>query len=498
MRLQRLWLSRFRGLRDVTIDFPDPVLQYSGVDVRFFVGRNGSGKSTALEAVAMIFSYLAADAHPGFGFELDYELHGADVRLTTLAKDGGSQHAIAAFRREPGELQYQPAPLGSAKAAVMPERVIGYSTGPTSGLGDALSEAIEHSEDEIRIEQDSREENDDDELTSSDVVNRQREGFLADSQTLFLDVAASTLPPLAALAASPGPRGPRLVEVLEAVGLDPQRPLLSFSLHIETEWEALLPEYEHDTFRALLGRSANVTRVVHPEEGGSHLVVAFDLDESLADTIAGLVGTPLTVLEKFVRWSRLGVLQRTQLVLNKTDVGEPITDDDLSDGELFYLSRYMLLLLAAETRESLLLLDEPETHFNDSWKVELMDGVSRTFRGDRGGESHQVVIATHSSLTLTDAEAARVQLFVRRGRRVEVMGSPVSTFGAAPGDLGQLLFGLEAPVGKFADRTLRAALEREDVEELERLAKAMGPGYLRLAVQSLLADARGEGDDTPA
>jgi predicted ATPase len=487
MRLHQLRLLGFRGLEDVTIRFPDPALDYNGADIRFFVGRNGSGKSTALEALALIFSHLAAGAHPGFDFQLDYGLHGAEVRLTTLSSDGERQYTIEASRREPGEERHWPVALGSSNASLLPDRIIGYSTGPTSGMGDALFEAIQRLEEEIQVEEDD--DDDDDAAEPSETVRRHRESFLSNPQTLFLDVATSTLPPLAALVSDHRER--LLAHMLGPVDLDPVRPLLSFSLQIASEWDALLPEYEHRGFRELLELAAIVTRVEHTDDGGSHLVAAFDVGETLAGELSRLVGTPLTILETLVAWSRRSVLQRVRLVMRKRDVPEPITDADLSDGELFYMSRYALLLLASETRESLLLLDEPETHFNDNWKIELVEGVMRALGGDRTrrGDGHQVVIATHSSLTLTDAESALVQLFVRgKGGRVEVLDPPASTFGAAPGDLGQLLFGLDAPVGNFAERTLRAALERADAGELDRLASAMGPGYLRLAVQSLLED----------
>jgi predicted ATPase len=485
MRLHRLRLVGFRGLDDVTIRFPDPVLDYNGTDVRFFVGRNGSGKSTALEALALIFSHLAAGAHPGFEFQLDYSLRGSEVRLTTLSVDGVRRHMIEASRRPSRDDPYRPIALGSSNASLLPDRVIGCSTGPTSGMGDALFEAIQRLEEEIHIEEDG----DDDDLEPSEAVRRHRESFLTNPQTLFFDTTACALPVLAALASRR--RDEVLGAVLGPVGLDPHRPLLSFSLQIASEWDALLPEHQHSGFRALLELAVIVTRVEHADDGGSHLVAAFDVDDNLVSTqLPEVVGTSLTFLETLVTWSRRKVLQRVELVMRKHDIAEPITDSDLSDGELFYLSRYSLLLLASETRESLLLLDEPETHFNDNWKIELVDGITRTLGGSGLDDDrhHQVVIATHSSLTLTDAEAALIQLFIRTEGKVRVLDPPASTFGAAPGDLGQLLFGLSAPVGDFAERTLRAALKRGDPRELDQLAAAMGPGYLRLAVQSLLED----------
>jgi predicted ATPase len=484
VRLRELRLHEFRGLRDVTIRFPDAQLDYNGADIRFFVGRNGSGKSSALEALALIFSHLAVGAHPGFDFQLDYELRGVEVRLRARSDRDGRRHAIEASRKEPTDPGYRQVALGSSNASLLPDRIIGYSTGPTSGMGEALVEAIHRLEEEILIE----ESDEDEELEPSEVVRRQRESLLGSPQTLFLDVASSTLPPLAALISRP--RHALLDEVLELIGLDLARPLLSFSLKITSDWDALLPQYEHERFRGLLELAAMHTRVEHADDSGSHLIAAFDVDDTLAGELRRRLGTPLTFLETLVAWSRRGVLRRVRLVIRKSDIAEPITDADLSDGELFYLSRYALLLLAAETRENLLLLDEPETHFNDNWKVELVDSVMRALGDDRAqaGSAHQVVIATHSSLTLTDAEAALIQLFIRKDGKVSVMTAPISTFGAAPGDLGQLLFGLDAPVGNFAERTLRDALEHADRDELERLAGTMGPGYLRLAVQGILGE----------
>ena len=490
MRLRQLRVIGFRGLEDVTIKFPDPLLDYKGADVRFFVGRNGSGKSTALEALALIFSHLAAGAHPGFDFELDYTLRGAEVRLTTLSDEGVPQQRIEAWLREPQDSRHRAVALGSANASLLPDRIIGYSTGPTSGMGDALFEAIQRLEEEIRGEGAEDEQEDDEEL--AETLRRNRESFLASPQTIFLDVDGSTLPVLAALASRRGSHQ-ALRHVLEPICLDPERPLLSFSLQITSEWDALLPEYEHREFRSLLEVAAIVTEIVHADDPGSHLVAAFDVDDALMEEhLHRLIGEPLAFLERLVTWSRRGLLQRVRLVLRKTDITEPVIDSDLSDGELFYLSRYALMLLAADTRESLLLLDEPETHFNDNWKIELVESVARALGGAEqpGHEGHQVVVATHSSLTLTDAEAALVQLFLRTDEGIAVLDPPTSTFGAAPGDLGQLLFGLHAPVGNFAEHTLRLALEQGDEEALARLAGVMGPGYLRLAIQRRLDEAR--------
>ena len=495
MRLRSLWIDGFRGLNDVRIEFPDSMLDYGSTDLRFFVGRNGSGKSTALEALALIFSHLAAAAHPGFDFELVYELRGAEIRLTTR-EDSVSASGITVYRRAPARDDFERVPFGSSNAGLLPERVVGYSTGPTSGMAAALFDAVERQEEELQI-QEGADAEDVDELDEIDTARRRRDAFLDNPQALFFGAGDSTLPALVALLSTDAPS--LVAEEFRHVDLAPEQPLLAFSLQLADRWEELLPLHLHNTFRALVGLSSMLTRAEDPETGSAYLVAAFDVDDALVhEKLPPIARSSLNLLTTLALWSRLGVLQRVRLVMRKRDVPEAITDAGLSDGELFYLGRYALLHIAAETRESLVLLDEPETHFNDNWKVELVESVTQALdhTDTKPGEGHQVVIATHSSLTLTDAEAPLIQLFLRRGGKIEVHPPPTATFGAAPGDLGQLLFGLDAPVGDFAERMLRDALDHGDEAQLESLARAMGPGYLRLAVQSRVANP-GSQDDEP-
>lgn len=75
-----------------------------------------------------------------------------------------------------------------------------------------------------------------------------------------------------------------------------------------------------------------------------------------------------------------------------------LTYDSLSDGERMLLGRMALLFLLKHQEGSLLLLDEPETHFNDVWKREIIDIVDESILKNT---SVQVFVATHSSIALT-------------------------------------------------------------------------------------------------
>jgi len=70
MQLKRLYIKDYKILKDFTIEFPYDSKKYISV----FIGANGSGKSTILEAVAEIFSSVFLQQTPKFDFEIEYSV----------------------------------------------------------------------------------------------------------------------------------------------------------------------------------------------------------------------------------------------------------------------------------------------------------------------------------------------------------------------------------------------------------------------------------------
>jgi len=70
MQIRRLFIKDYKLLKDFTIEFPYDFKKYISV----FIGTNGSGKSTILEAIAEIFSSVFLNEKAKFGFELEYSV----------------------------------------------------------------------------------------------------------------------------------------------------------------------------------------------------------------------------------------------------------------------------------------------------------------------------------------------------------------------------------------------------------------------------------------
>ncbi len=172
-----------------------------------------------------------------------------------------------------------------------------------------------------------------------------------------------------------------------------------------------------------------------------------------------------------------------------------LTLDDFSDGERMLLGRMALLLLLRERDGSLLLLDEPETHFNDSWKREIIDIIDDNVLKTTAA---QVMVATHTSIALTDAFASEIVRLTREYGQAVLHPVSFSTFGAEPGRVMLHVFGMQASIGSRAEQALRRYLARtwdgKSREELETLVSAIGGGWPRARLQQILD---GITDDTP-
>jgi hypothetical protein len=95
---------------------------------------------------------------------------------------------------------------------------------------------------------------------------------------------------------------------------------------------------------------------------------------------------------------------------NSVDIGI-LRYEELSDGEQMVLGRMALFHLLEGQQDALLLLDEPETHFNDKWKREIVDIIDDAI----GNTSNDVLISTHSAIVLSDVFNNEI-VMVKNGR----------------------------------------------------------------------------------
>lgn len=142
----------------------------------------------------------------------------------------------------------------------------------------------------------------------------------------------------------------------------------------------------------------------------------------------------------------------------KRDIGV-MRYEELSDGEQMFMGRMALFHLLSGRQDSLLLLDEPETHFNDLWKRDIVSVVDDAL----AQTSADVLIATHAALMLTDALKNELVVLERKSPEddtgpsesgIRILDAQTHTFGATGDHPLRDIFGAPDTVGRRASRLL--------------------------------------------
>ena len=166
--------------------------------------------------------------------------------------------------------------------------------------------------------------------------------------------------------------------------------------------------------------------------------------------------TPFDIFKQLFSWYEAGWLKGLTMTLRKRNVEDLLLYDWLSDGEREFLGRMALFQILQGENDALMILDEPETHFNDVWKREIVDVIDTSLRNN----ASEVVISTHSSISLTDVFDTEVTLLRKRrnSSRTTVRPLAIKTFGASPTEIMTNIFDAPESVGQRAAEFLEIVL----------------------------------------
>jgi ABC-type transport system involved in cytochrome c biogenesis ATPase subunit len=290
-------------------------------------------------------------------------------------------------------------------------------------------------------------------------------------------------------------------------------------LHIELDMNSLLVRRQ----RARLERLYKAATSAIKQPGPSHIrLLSFDLQRptliddknellelvtarALALALADSEGEPkaFEIYRTLYELRQQGILKGVEIALQKINLPYVLLYDWLSDGEQEFLGRMSLFNLLHDQDDALVILDEPETHFNDVWKRRIVDIIDDSLRDN----ASEVVISTHSSIALTDVFETEITLLRKDAEdgTVAVVRQPaINTFGASPNEIMRHIFNAPDTVGQrateFLDMFLMAISQPEDVEAMWRIEGnpvEQSEPFLRL-YQSLRLVPHDYGDESEA
>lgn len=516
MKLLQIYIGNYHVLRDLRISFgPSQTEDTAEINnlsyaLDFLVGINGSGKSTVLRVLAELFQALERDAPIFFPFELEYEIRQGGQRQRVWLSNRSSDETPGGFQVvSPPRISVNGEERSQFSQDLLPARIVAFTTGSEAEWEsiDELTHFVESESAAIRN------------MGPRELAIRElpgRPGAFqtpdAERQGRFLFIRAQHLPLitlcglLANMAENERPTERRLSKVLQEAKIGFFR---GFSLKLRINQGIATAA---DKERVLL-LSRYATRKLRL---GADYLLIFDFtdrEHSLSKQILAAFSGGLRLFEILARLAAptdggLPILRQVNLFLERSAWGldnkrQSRSSSDgvngnspihllewLSDGELSFLGRMCLFVLLGET-EALILLDEPEIHFNDYWKreiVHLMDEVL-------GGYSSHLLVTSHSSITLTDVPREDVVILNRTADYTGNSFHPwVQTYAADPSDVMVHVFGTPQATGAQSiariENAMRSSPDRDPADrrrELLQLLKQVSPGYWSYRIRRRLA-----------
>ncbi|MUF05948.1 AAA family ATPase [Pseudomonas sp. CCM 7893] len=247
-------------------------------------------------------------------------------------------------------------------------------------------------------------------------------------------------------------------------------------------------------------------RTLPTQTGDDELDICNTQRQALLHLLGGESATPFKLFERLLALRDGELFEDVQLRMRRTPASDEVSSatasdvgvlryEEMSDGEQMFLGRMALFHLLKGQQDALLLLDEPETHFNDKWKREIVDIIDDAI----GDTANDVLISTHSAIVLSDVFNNEIVMVQKTPEGSTVRSVDEPTFATDPSALMMTVFGADDSIGKRAQEFIEGKLRQAtgtpaEMADLELLIARMGAGFYRSELRTLLNTWRGGND----
>lgn len=394
MRIDKLHIDEFKNLCDFTIDLNKSKMH------TVLLGQNAAGKSNLLEALVIIFRDLDLDDQTKFNYILDYNCKGKDLRIIGGPKTKGKFQIYSLIKTTNGHFlqNIKPVPkkdIKTNKDSYLPKYVFSYYSGVSNRLLEhfdkhqfrfykALLEGVDTPQRPLFYAR----------LIHSHFVLLAFYGFKEKSINLFLE------------------------EYLNIIGLESvlfvlKKPQWKGDKKIGDPkfWYAkgVVKDFLNDLWDASTGPIYNKAIIredfnKHPEQEQLYLYIS---NQSKLQGIAEKYGSNTEFFKSLESTYISDLIQEIRVKVRKRDVKGDITFKELSEGEQQLLT-VLGLLRFTKDEESLILLDEPDTHLNPLWKWKYMNLLEEIVQKPK---TTQILMTTHDPLVIGGLSKEEIRIF---------------------------------------------------------------------------------------
>ncbi len=175
------------------------------------------------------------------------------------------------------------------------------------------------------------------------------------------------------------------------------------------------------------------------------------------------------------------VLNYSELKL-KLENGQIIDYLNMSDGEHQYFNIFGTLLMMDQPN-TLFLLDEPETHFNPTWRRYFVSTLKKII----SGKSQDVFVTSHSPFIVSDTPSENVYIFKRLDKdKIDVFPPSQETYGSSFNNILKMAFQLDETISNESLGFINDLLKEKDPVILKSKIQQLGDSPLLLSLYSRL------------
>ena len=506
----------------------------SGFEPLCLIGPNGAGKSQLLQVVAEIFQSVfnacvpeqeRRDGNPALQFLIEYEIGDPApaskwVRITRRLENK-HRAVLRIFTYEDGDWIEQPLG-GEATLALLPERVVGYTSGDNetlslpflisrSGYADEVGKrALSDVEDKDGVP-DTRLMLVDYATHLEVLVANLLLGDESVKKALLSDANLKTLHSFRCviqLAPSSGPRVPtrkktshgrkgiQLTDELERYIDELRRCSTCHNFEEKNDtytFDFWMNGAVSDAFKTFFGRAIDLYAALHKLAMLNDLAIPKSSRERFRrDTNARRFASRLPEPQdedKVFRFERV--------TFNGKLEGTTVEYVSLSDGE-HQLVQLLGMFSMFAFPNVLFLLDEPESHFNPQWRVRFLSRIEElpTLGGKRSEKTSDVatqecLLTTHAPFVPSDMPKDNVIIFDKIPEGIRTHRPNIETYGTTFDAILDECFGVRPPISELSRTEIEELMESDDPDRirvgLRRLGDSVEKVFLQDHLSSLLS-----------
>ncbi|MDT3404260.1 AAA family ATPase [Mucilaginibacter terrae] len=394
MRIDKVYIKEFKNLTDFKID----------IDKRekhtVLLGQNAAGKSNFLEALVIIFRDLDLKEESPFNYEIEYQCKDNLLKVVGGPGTKGKFQFYHGVQKSLAEIAYDKKPISKKKIEqnrdeYLPKYVFSYY----SGISNRLLEHFDRHQNKFY----------------KDLLDGIDEPF---RPLFYARHIHSYFVLLAFYGFNDNKINTFLKEYLNIVGLESVLFVMK-----KPNWrgnkkegdsrfwyaKGVVKDFLTELWDASIGPIYHKEKIredfnKHPEQEELYLYIS---NQEKLEKIAKKYRRNTEFFKKLESTYMSDLIQEVRVKVKKQHVDGNITFKELSEGEQQLLT-VIGLLRFTKAEESLILLDEPDTHLNPLWKWKYMNLLHDYTDKD---ESSQIIMTTHDPLVIGGLSKEEIRVF---------------------------------------------------------------------------------------